>query len=184
MRFNVAQLLKQPTGARRDYTINEEARRLVPELSLVRPLVGTVTLMRSSQGILVTGELGTRLHAECRRCLEQCEVDVQLVLEEEFHPAVRIGTAPFDDVPDEERDEALTIDDGHNLDLSEVVRQGLWLTASLEALCRSDCLGLCPRCGGNRNLDECRCDEDPIDPRWAALQALLADEGESNERSN
>jgi uncharacterized protein len=54
----------------------------------------------------------------------------------------------------------------------------------VEALCRSDCLGLCPQCGGNRNLDECHCDEDPIDPRWAALQTLLANEPESNEGRN
>jgi uncharacterized protein len=184
MRFNVAQLLKEPTGARRDYSVSEEAGALDPELSLAGPLTGTVTLMRSSQGILVTGELRTRLHGVCRRCLEPCELDVELSLEEEFHPVVQIGTTPIDDVPEEERDEALIIGDGHSLDLSEVVRQGLWLTAASEALCRGDCLGLCPQCGGNRNLDECHCDEDPIDPRWAVLKTLIANEPESNERSN
>jgi uncharacterized protein len=115
--------------------------------------------------------------------LEPCELDVKLPLEEEFHPVVRIGAA-VDDAPEEEQDEALIIDEGHSLDLGEVVRQGLWLTAPLEALCHDDCLGLCPRCGGNRNLDECRCEEDPIDPRWAVLKTLIANEPESNERSN
>jgi uncharacterized protein len=178
MRFNVVQLLKEPTGARRQYTVTEEMRALDPELSLARPLTGVVTLMRSSQGILVTCELRTTLNGACRRCLEPNEVDVELSFEEEFHPIVHIGAVPFDDVPEEERDEALSIDVHHNLDLSEVIRQRLWLAGPMESLCSPDCLGLCPRCGGNRNLEECQCEEITVDPRWAALQTLLPDEPE------
>lgn len=175
MRFNVAQLLMGPTGARRRYTINEEMCALDPGLSLARPLTGVVTLMRSSQGILATCVIGTTLNGVCRRCLEPSEVDVELAFEEEFYPLVPIGEAPFDEVPEEERDEALLIDDHHNLDLSEVIRQRLWLAGPMDSLCRPDCLGLCPRCGGNRNLEECQCEEAAHDPRWAALLALLPD---------
>ena len=114
----------------------------------------------------------------CRRCLEPADVDVELDLEEEFHPVARIANAPVDDVPDEEYDEALLIDEHHILDLREVIRQGLWLAAPVRVLCRPDCAGLCPTCGGNRNLDECRCDEAILDPRWVALQALLSDESD------
>jgi uncharacterized protein len=39
-------------------------------------------------------------------------------------------------------------------------------------LCRPDCLGLCPGCGGDRNLGECPGHE-TTDPRWAALEGLL-----------
>jgi uncharacterized protein len=40
-------------------------------------------------------------------------------------------------------------------------------------LCRAECRGLCPRCGINRNLGECSCQEPTSDPRFAALKALL-----------
>jgi uncharacterized protein len=76
------------------------------------------------------------------------------------------------------------IDEHHILDLSEVIRQGLWLAIPMEILCRPDCAGLCPRCGGNRNLGECNCDQAAIDPRWGALQALLASELDSEERND
>jgi uncharacterized protein len=178
MHFNVVQLLKGPTGARRQYRVTEEMRALDPELSLTRPLTGVVTLMRTSQGILVSCELSTAVIGACRRCLEPNELDVELSFEEEFHPIVHIGAVPFDDVPEEERDEALSIDEHHNLDLSEVLRQRLWLGGATESLCRPDCLGLCPRCGGNRNFDECQCEEVTVDPRWAALESLLHDEPE------
>jgi uncharacterized protein len=178
MRYNVAQLLKGPTGARRQYEVEEEIGHLDEDLEPLCPLVGSVMLTRTSQGILVTGQLQTTLQVACRRCLEPSAVEVELELEEEFHPLVRPGEAGFDDVAREDWDEAQQIDEHHTLDLNEVVRQGLWVSAPMEALCRPDCRGLCPRCGGNRNLGECDCDPEPSDPRWAVLQTLIADESE------
>jgi uncharacterized protein len=176
MRYNVAQLLKGPTGNRRQYELREDIEGLDQGLVPIRPLIGAVTLMRTSQGILATGRLRTKLRVECRRCLEPYNIDVQLHMEEEFHPTVVIGEAPVDRVPREEEDEALIIDAHHTLDLSEVIRQGLWLAMPMDLLCRPDCAGLCPNCGGNRNLGECQCDQPAIDPRWAALQQLLPNE--------
>ena len=182
MRVNVAQLLKGPTGACREYDLYSEIHHLDAELEPLGPLEGSVSLLRTNQGILVTGELSVRLRQECRRCLEPCEVDAKIRVEEEYHPASRIGGVPFDTSPAEERDEALLIDDFHVLDLSEVVRQGLLLATSGQAVCRTDCAGLCSRCGGNLNMGECRCDEAHIDPRWAALQTLLPDQTDTRER--
>jgi uncharacterized protein len=184
MRYNVAQLLKGPTGGQRRYHLSEDISTLDDGLEAQSPLVGSVTLIRTSQGILATGRLTTTLRTTCRRCLEMADVDVELELEEEFYPAVRISEAPVDDVPEDDHDEALLIDEHHTLDLREVIRQGLWLAAPMEALCRPDCAGLCPHCGGNRNLGECQCDEVVGDPRWAALQVLLSDELDLQERSD
>lgn len=184
MRFNVAQLIKGPTGSARKYELNEEIRRLDPALDPQSPLQGRVTFMRTSQGILVTGTVRVTLRLECRRCLEPYDEKVRLRLEEEYLPVVRIDNAPVDVVPDEDQDLALLIDADHMLDLSEVVRQGLLLASATPGLCRTDCLGLCPQCGGNRNLGECECDATAIDPRWAALQSLFPDAADSQERSN
>lgn len=183
MRFNVAQLIKGPTGSVRKYELNEDIRHLDPALDPQSPLRGRLTLMRTTQGILATGTLRVVLRLECRRCLEPYDEKVRLELEEEFLPVLRIDNAPIDAVPDEDRDLALLIDAEHMLDLSEVVRQGLLLASATPGLCRPDCLGLCPQCGGNRNLGECTCDTAPIDPRWTALQALFPDVPDSQEGS-
>jgi uncharacterized protein len=184
MLYNVAQLLKGSTGAERRYDLREEIRDLDPDLEPISPLVGSVTLMRTSQGILVTGTLQTTLRMTCHRCLEPMDGEVEFDLEEEFYPLVHVGEAPLDKVPEEDYDEALVIDEHHVLDLSEVVRQALWLSEPMEAICRPECAGLCPRCGGNRNLGECHCEDAVMDPRWAALQSLLSDESKSQERSD
>lgn len=179
MRYNVAQLVKGPTGEYRLYKVNADLGNLDPDIEPTRPLIGLLKLMRTSQGILATGKLKTSLRVECRRCLEPCEMGVKLDLEEEFYPTVRIDDAPLDDTAREDRDVALRIDEHHILDLSEVIRQALLLAGPAEALCRVDCAGLCPECGGNRNLGECTCDTAPVDPRWAALQSLLTQEPDS-----
>lgn len=184
MRYNVAQLLRGQAGTQKLYNLNEEIGGLDPELSPVRPLSGSIKLMRTTQGVLVTGTLRTELDATCRRCLEPCTVDVELTLEEEFYPVEPVGDAPLDSVEPEDLDEALLINSQHILDLSEVIRQDLWLAAPGNTVCRPDCAGLCPDCGGNRNLGECQCDQAPIDTRWMALQALLTDEPDSTERSD
>jgi len=181
MRYNVAQLLMGPTGARRVYDLEAEIGGLDPEIEPLRPLTGTVTLMRTSQGILATGTLRTTLVAQCRRCLELCDAEIKIELEEEFYPAVPFAEAPLDEMPEENWDEALQIDEHHILDLHEVIRQDLLLAIPMQTLCQPDCAGLCPRCGGNRNRGECTCDDKDIDPRWAVLQALLETNSEREE---
>jgi uncharacterized protein len=184
MRYNVAQLLKGPIGGRRVYELNENVNRLDTELEFICPVTGSVTFTRTGQGILVVGGLRTVLRGACRRCLEPCDLVVEIDLEDEFHPVVPIGQGGAGKAPEEEDDEALWIDEHHVLDLSEVIRQELAMVDSSEALCRPDCAGLCPRCGGNRDLGECQCDETPVDPRWATLQILLSNESDSLERSD
>jgi len=184
MRYNVAQLIKGPTGASRSYEFCEEIGNLDPGLEPTRPLEGRLTLLRTSQGILATGKLHTRLRVECQRCLELYETEVEIDLEEEFLPLVTIGDAPLDPLPELELDAALLIGGDHILDLREVIRQDLWLALPMEGICRPDCAGLCPQCGGNRNLGECHCETEAIDPRWSVLQALLPDEPDSHERSD
>ena len=46
----------------------------------------------------------------------------------------------------------------------------------MEILCAEDCKGLCPICGANLNIEECGCERDETDPRWAPLNELLNDE--------
>ena len=184
MRYNVAQLLKGRPGTRRQYELDERIDNLDPDLEPGEPLVGSVVLMRTSQGILVTGRLRTQLDATCRRCLEPCSIDVELQLEDEFYPVVPIGEATLDKVSDSDLDDAVLIDEHHILDLSEVIRQGLWLAEPENALCRPNCAGLCARCGGNLDRGECQCDQRLIDPRWAALQMLVGEAPDSEERSD
>ena len=172
LQFNVAQLLKQVTGATRQYDITATVIRTLDEdVAVVSPLVGHVKFLRTGADILVTGVLETNVQKVCGRCLTTFEAPITIELEEEFHPTIDVttGTAL---PPSPDADEANQIDAQHILDLFEVVRQDLLLESDSILYCRPDCLGLCPVCGQDRNTDPCDCKENNIDMRWAGLQAL------------
>lgn len=168
LQFNVAQLLRQPSGARRDFKIEVSLPVLDDGLTLVEPLRGWMRLMRAGDKILVTGELETVVELVCSHCLTEFRMPVAFDVEEEFAPTLNIATGarlPLE--PDQ--DLANLIDDHHILDLGEVVRQDIWVNLPASATCRPDCKGLCSICGQNWNEGSCSCEPDVVDARWAAL---------------
>jgi uncharacterized protein len=48
------------------------------------------------------------------------------------------------------------------------------LALPVKPLCRENCLGLCPVCGRNRNLESCACGTDGTDPRLSILRVFKA----------
>jgi len=56
--------------------------------------------------------------------------------------------------------------------MADVIREQILLATPEQVYCRDNCEGLCPKCGENRNLINCNCSDDDIDPRWAALKDL------------
>lgn len=172
LRINVAQLLKGPTGAARRMDLCEDITRLDAELSIQSPLAGSLTLIRTADGVLVTASLDTMIELECCRCVTPFAAPVRLQIEEEFHPSVDIHTGAQLPVLDTEED-ATTIDEQHFLDLAEVVRQAIFLAQPMHPLCRGGCAGLCPQCGQDLNTERCQCVADSVDPRLEVLKQLL-----------
>ncbi|HHY56322.1 MAG TPA: DUF177 domain-containing protein [Chloroflexi bacterium] len=194
MQFNVAQLLKEPTGATRRYELNEATANLDEELKFLGPLVGNVQLLRTNSGVLVTGVLSTVVQATCNRCLEPIAVPVRFEVEESFRPLTEVFTGRYlrpDEFEGSEadlEDAALLINEQHILDLSEVVRQLVWTALPMYPGCNWAGSGQCPNLA--RRLAEIgeledvelysdadvRHDEAAIDPRWAALLKFRSDE--------
>jgi uncharacterized protein len=172
LRINVAQLLKSPTGATRQLELLDNIAGIDEELLVQSPLTGAASLIRTADGILVSASLETTVQLNCCRCLEPFSIPIRLEIGEEFHPTVDIRTGAVLPVSDTEED-ATTIDENHILDLTEVVRQALFLAMPMNPLCSRDCAGLCPLCGSNLNQEQCQCERDSADPRLEVLRQLL-----------
>jgi uncharacterized protein len=161
----------EPTGSVRTYQLDEQFEG--PESSQDRAS-GTVEILRTHQGVLVTVSIETLVQTTCSRCLNVFQRPSSLTLEEESFPTVDPGTGKKMFPPDESEG-VIHIDDRHMLDLSDVVRQYVLTDIPIKALCSENCLGLCPECGTNLNEEKCKCVTTPIDPRWGALSELLAE---------
>jgi uncharacterized protein len=166
--------MRQPSGARRDFKIEVSLPVLDDGLTLVEPVRGHIRLMRVGDRVLVTGELETVVELACSHCLSEFRLPVTFDVEEEFSPTLNIATGarlPLE--PDQ--DSANLIDEHHILDLTEVVRQDIWVNLPASAVCQPGCKGLCAVCGQNLNEGSCSCEPDVVDARWAALLSGLTE---------
>lgn len=166
MLFDVGPLLRQSAGATRAYRLNEhqDASEELPAASVT----GTVSFLRTDRGILVRACLSAISSDVCSRCLEPLQSAYDIDFQEEFAPTVDIDSGARLELPDD----AFAIDERQVLDLNEVIRQYRFASRSMQPLCRPDCRGLCPDCGGNLNLGPCSCPMNSADPRWHVLTEL------------
>ena len=135
---------------------------------------GEIELMRTARSILARGRLHTEVELTCSRCLSLFSCPLTLNIEEEYFPTIDVVTGASVPLPDEP--DSFTIDEHNIIDLTEAIRQYALLAIPMKPLCREDCAGLCPTCGGNLNQSSCNCLPKPVDPRWSKLLELaLAD---------
>ncbi len=117
------------------------------------------------EGVLASGTARVLLDGECARCLDAITDDLEVALQELYvYPE-----------SDAEEDEAARLH-GELLDLEPVLRDAVVLVLPFRPVCRPDCPGLCPECGIHLADEPGHTHLDGVDPRWAALTSLQADE--------
>lgn len=171
MKYNVAQLLKEAIGSHRNFDIEENICDADHPVEHVR---GSVEMVRTHQGIWLRARLAVRVPQDCSRCLDAFSRTHSIELDEEFFPEIDVNTGARVLLPDDS--EALYINSDHSLDLAEATRQATLAALPLKPLCKPECVGICDRCGLNRNQGSCDCYNLEIDPRWAALRSLMDDQ--------
>ncbi len=161
--LDVRDLVGQP-GASRAVRVAEHVPGLATPLATVpeeRPVGAELLLESVVEGVLVSGPIEGVMTMHCARCLKPFETQFHLPVQELF----AFGASPDDD--------EYPLVEGF-LDLEPMIRDAVVLAMPFSPLCREDCLGLCARCGGDRNLGECAC-EPESDPRWSVLRDLDLD---------
>lgn len=118
-------------------------------------------------GVRVRGKLSGDAHRSCRRCLAPVDVAFESDLDAWFRDPELVtpgedGVWELEAAADE-------------VDLSDAIREELWLALPDYVVCEEACEGLCPGCGVRLGEEECRCPPPAPDPRWDALEALRDD---------
>ncbi|GAA3754903.1 YceD family protein [Terriglobus aquaticus] len=122
--------------------------------------------------IRLRGNLQGEFQAICARCAKPIPQHVSESFDLIFRPS---GTdANLGERAITEAETEIGYYEQSGLSLEDVVREQVLLTLPERALCREDCKGLCPHCGGNRNERDCDCESKQVDSRWHALQGFPA----------
>jgi len=132
------------------------------------------TLDKTGNELLLKARIRAASNVVCDRCVTP--------ITESLNPSYQMYYVW--DEPEASRfdpSEVQVIPPGHSvIDLSEDVRQTILLAVPFKILCRSDCKGLCPRCGKNLNEGSCDCTDVTIDSRWDALRSATTDDADQH----
>jgi len=123
--------------------------------------------------IRLQGNFRTAVEVPCARCLEPTRRAVAMDFDLFYRPIGTISRNEEVEMKGEDLDIGFYHGDG--LLLEDAVREQILLALPIKSICRSDCAGLCPQCGQNRNLGPCGCAPAPADDRWAPLARLKQD---------
>lgn len=106
--------------------------------------------------VFVEGAYRAKGEGQCDICSEP----VSILMEDRFHAFL----VPPDEEPAgnshvelHEGDLELNYHNGVSIDPEDILREHVALGIPSRIVCKEDCKGLCPRCGGNRNRGECTC---------------------------
>ena len=139
-------------------------------ITLEGPVMFTGEALRTAGRAHVRGTLTADARLDCTRCLEPAAKHLEVPFDSAFVDQGDETDQTETEVTDEALDESL-VENGV-IDIAEVVREQILLAMPETVFCKEDCRGLCPQCGANLNLIDCKCSDDDIDPRWAALQEI------------
>ncbi len=131
---------------------------------------GRAELVSSSlDEIRVKGHLTVEMVTDCDRCLEPAACPVDSDFELLYRP---VADGYGDEKAIDAGEAEMGFYEGGGVELNDVLREFVLLSLPMQRLCRADCKGMCPVCGKNRNLGECRCQLETADDRWAALKSI------------
>lgn len=158
LKFQVGFLLAEGKGHASDSELDFPRVQVADDL-ILEHLRGTLRFSRTSEGILVQGQLETVLPVACDRCLQEFSLTLHFEVEELYIYPPR---------PEAE----FVVHETGILDFAPLLREEIFTETPMMVLCRPDCAGLCPECGQNLNEAQCACSKQQTDVRLQALQQL------------
>jgi uncharacterized protein len=163
---NVAGLLKAQTGANREYRLHLD-ELFIDGDTVARDINGDVRLTRLRDSIIANVKATGFAPLTCARCLREYDQTFAVDFDEAYEQTVdvRTGLDLGRDFPEDEQHSR--IDENHELDLREPLRQEILVALPMRPDCGPDCPGPdVTEVGGDEAEDE----------RFAALANLLGDD--------
>jgi uncharacterized protein len=138
------------------------------EFRQVAPLQIDVTAELLASEIRIRGQLATRLRSNCDRCVQSVDIPLESNFDLFYRPMQNLPGEVEMEVPTAELEVGFYSGDG--IELADVATEQVLLAVPMKVVCGTECRGLCPVCGVNRNVTQCKCAPPPKDSPFASLQ--------------
>ncbi len=141
------------------------------ELDLLEKVRISLEVLKSGSGARIAGTVKTLARLECSRCLEKFSYSIDAEHIIEYKPAS--GFSGEENLRLSREDLNVILYDEPVIHLYDDVRQTVHLSIPFKPVCGEGCMGLCPGCGRNLNVEDCGCGGRGVDPRLEKLKQLL-----------
>ncbi|AFV11233.1 hypothetical protein DUF177 [Thermacetogenium phaeum DSM 12270] len=119
----------------------------------------------TGEGIFVEGIIRGQTDLNCSLCLKAFSATIEVPFSESYYREEDSVSRLVEEEGRFYQEDEIILDD--------LIREGLYLALPMKPVCKPDCKGLCPVCGNDMNVQQCRCRKEEFDPRLTALSALL-----------
>ncbi|SHJ04795.1 YceD family protein [Lutispora thermophila] len=165
MEVNIADILKNE-GFKKDFYFfediqNRDIQFYGEKIRITEPVKVQGYAVNYEGKIRVCINIRTKILRTCSRCLgsfyEEADYDAEYVF-------VKTSEKPDEDV---------YLIKGDTISLDSIVIDEIASQMTMKPLCKTDCKGLCPKCGKNKNIHDCNCKFEEVDPRLQILSSFL-----------
>ncbi|MGI5997167.1 MAG: YceD family protein [Lutispora sp.] len=165
MEINVADILKNEGHKKEFYffeDIDDSSIEFFGEqIHITEPVKVEGYAINYEGKIRVNMNIKTKINRNCSRCLSSYDEEINFDADYVFVKS-----------SNEQKEDAHPLK-GDIISLDEIVINEITSQMTMKPLCKTDCKGLCPKCGKNKNIDECDCTFDEVDPRLQILSSFL-----------
>jgi uncharacterized protein len=104
-------------------------------LKFIEPIELKVRLDKTGNDVFAKVNANGKFSSSCSRCLEEVERDYNTSFDLEYKIDRSVDT----------------------IDMTDDIRQEIFLNLASKILCNENCKGICPKCGANLNKEKCKC---------------------------
>lgn len=168
MKINLKRLKLHPRESEEFRFLEEGRDEFLGDVGgrFLAPLDVNVVVENTGKIFVGRAKVYTVLQLNCSRCLKQISYPIRTDLN------ITMVESVYKEEYSDSREDVIFFDQDE-VDVQPYVEGAVYTEIPLNLLCNEGCKGLCPICGADKNIEECHCEREAIDPRWEKLGQLV-----------
>lgn len=143
----------------------------------IERISGQYTAIKIGRTISVRGRLETEITLGCCRCLKEFVLPVSAEFKYTFVPVEKMSIKEELELTGEDLGFGYYKED--IIELDSIILEQIILQIPIKPLCDESCKGLCPRCGIDRNVEQCNHETMSFENPFAVLKQLKINNGKN-----
>jgi len=119
------------------------------------PITARVDIYKAGDKYVLEGDMSGAVKIRCDRCLTPYDNEIKTDFKLFFAQPSRYGNKVEIELLEEDMETGFINDE--EIEIDDIFKEQLYLSLPIKSLCKEDCMGLCPVCGADLNVQRCQC---------------------------